>query len=269
MNRNLFIRELRSNAFSLLIWIAIITILITVTMSVYGTFLENNSKVLGMMSIFPKGVLVFKGISNINDLFSVLGFYSVNNVIYMLVLGSIYAIVLSSNILLKEEYNRSAEYLLSWPLTRSDVFISKFAVVILDIFILNLITAAAGFICLEINKREPFSINAFMILSIYTFLLNLFFGALGMFVSTLIKRPKPITAFSIGLVLILYFIYTLSKITESLAQIGYISPFKYVSLDTLNPAYRLEFFNLLYLAGLSFLLTGLAFLFYKRKDIYL
>ncbi|MGB8357202.1 MAG: hypothetical protein WCD55_01165, partial [Bacteroidales bacterium] len=66
MNRNLFIRELRSNAFSLVIWIAIITILITVTMSVYGTFLENNSKVLGMMSIFPKGVLVFKGISNIN-----------------------------------------------------------------------------------------------------------------------------------------------------------------------------------------------------------
>lgn len=269
MNRNLFIRELRSNTISLMIWIAIITILITVTMSVYGTFLENNAKVLGMMSIFPKGALVFKGISNINDLFSVLGFYSANNVIYMLVLGSIYAIVLSSNILLKEEYNRSAEFLLSWPLTRQDVFISKLAVVILNIFILNLITAAAGFICLEINKREPFSINAFMILSIYTFLLNLFFGALGLFVSTLIKRPKPITAFTIGLVLILYFIYTLSKITESLAQIGYISPFRYVSLDTLNPAYRLEPLNLLYFAGLSVLLTGLAYLFYKRKDIYI
>jgi ABC-2 type transport system permease protein len=269
MNRNLFIKELRSNAFSLMIWIAVITILITVTMSVYGTFLENNAKVLGMMSIFPKGALVFKGISNINDLFSVLGFYSANNVIYMLVLGSIYAIVLSSNILLKEEYNRSAEYLLSWPLTRRDVFISKLSVVILNIFILNLITAAVGFICLEINKREPFSINAFMILSIYTLLLNLFFGALGLFVSTLIKRPKPITAFTIGMVLILYFIYTLSKITESLAQIGYISPFKYVSLDTLNPAYRLEFFNLLYFVGLSVLLTGLAYGFYKRKDIYI
>lgn len=269
MNRNLFIRELRSNAFSLVIWMAVITILITVTMSVYGTFLENNSKVLGMMSIIPKGALLFKGISNINDLFSVLGFYSANNVIYMLVLGSIYAIVLSSNILLKEEYNRSAEYLLSWPLTRREVFLSKLAVVCLNIFILNLITAAAGFICLEINKREPFSINAFMILSLYTLLLNLFFGALGLFISTLVKRPKPITAFSIGLVLILYFIFALSKITESIAKIGYISPFKYVNLDTVNPAYKLELFNLLYFAGLSVLLTGLSYLFYKRKDIYL
>jgi ABC-2 type transport system permease protein len=269
MNRNLFIRELRSNAFSLIIWMIIITVLITLTMAVYGTFLENNSKVLGMMSIIPKGALQFKGISNINDLFSVLGFYTANNVIYMLLLGSIYAIVLSSNILLKEEYNKSAEFLLSWPLTRRDVFISKLAVVCLNIFILNMITAAAGFICLEINKREPFSINAFLILSIYTLLLNLFFGALGLFVSTLIKRPKPITAFTIGLVLILYFIYTLSKITQSLAQIGYISPFKYVSLDTLNPTYRLEFFNLLYFVGLSVLLTGLSYLFYKRKDIYI
>jgi ABC-2 type transport system permease protein len=269
MNRNLFIRELRSNAFSLIMWMLVITILITLTMAVYGTFLENNSKVLGMMSIIPKGALQFKGISNINDLFSVLGFYTANNVIYMLLLGSIYSIVLSSNILLKEEYGKSAEFLLSWPLTRTEVFLSKLAVICLNIFILNLITVAAGFICLEINKREPFSINAFMILSLYTLLLNLFFGALGLFISTLIKRAKPITAFSIALVLILYFVYTLSKITESFAKIGYISPFKYVSLDTLNPAYRLEPFSLIYFAGLSVLLTGLAYLFYKRKDIYI
>ena len=45
-----------------------------------------------MMSILPEGTLQFKGISDIDDLFSVLGFYSANNVIYMLVLGSIYAI---------------------------------------------------------------------------------------------------------------------------------------------------------------------------------
>jgi ABC-type transport system involved in multi-copper enzyme maturation permease subunit len=41
----------------------------------------------------------------------------------MLVLGSIYSIVLSSGILLKEEYNKTAEFLLAWPLSRSrDLF---------------------------------------------------------------------------------------------------------------------------------------------------
>ena len=133
MNKNLFSRELKGNAFSLLMWTMVITVLISLTMSVYGTFLENNSKILAMMSILPEGALQFKGISNIDDLFSVLGFYTANNVIYMLVLGSIYAIVLSSNILLKEEYNKTAEYLLSWPLTRSEIFFSKAAVVFLNV----------------------------------------------------------------------------------------------------------------------------------------
>jgi ABC-2 type transport system permease protein len=269
MNRNLFIREFKGNAFSLLMWTIVITVLISLTMSVYGIFLENNSKILAMMSILPEGALQFKGISNVDDLFSVLGFYSANNVIYMLVLGSIYAIVLSSSILLKEEYNKTAEYLLTWPLTRSEVFTSKTAVVFLNVVFLNLVAAAAGFISMTIVKTDPFSVNAFLILTLYTLLLNLFFGAVGLFMSTLVKRSRPITTLSIGLVLILYFLYTLSKITESLSKIGYISPFKYVNLDTLNPEYRIEFRNLLYFISLSLILTILSYRLYKRKDIYL
>ena len=269
MNKNLFLREFKSNAFSLLIWTIVITILITLTMSVYGTFLENNSKILAMMSILPKGALQFKGISDIDDLFSVLGFYSANNVIYMLVLGSIYAIVLSSNILLKEEYKKTAEYLLTWPLTRSEVFASKTAVVFLNVALLNLVTAAAGFISITIVRTEPFSVSAFLILSFYTLLLNLFFSAVGLFMSTLVKRSRPITTVSIGLVLILYFLYTLSKITEDLSMVGYISPFKYVNLDTVNPEYGLEFRNLLYFISLTLILTLLSYRIYKRKDIYL
>ncbi|MFZ2285709.1 MAG: hypothetical protein WAV93_01875 [Bacteroidales bacterium] len=65
-----------------------------------------------MISILPEGTLQFKGVSNLNDLLSVLGFYSANNVIYMLVPGSIYSNALSSNILLKEEYGRTAEFML-------------------------------------------------------------------------------------------------------------------------------------------------------------
>jgi hypothetical protein len=97
MNRNLFLFEIRRNALSWMVWTLAITLLITITMSVYPTFLENQSKVFGMMKLVPKGALQFKGISNINDLLSVLGFYTMNNVMYMLVLGSIYAIVVSSN----------------------------------------------------------------------------------------------------------------------------------------------------------------------------
>ena len=122
---------------------------------------------------------------------------------------------------------------------------------------------------MELVKNGPFSIRAFFILSLYTLLLNILFGAIGLFMSTLVKRPKPITTFSIGLVLVFYFIYTLSKITESASKIGYLSPFKYVSMDAINPAYRLDFWHLLYFAGISLLLIAISYRLYNRKDIYL
>lgn len=268
MNRNLFLKEIRKNAFSLMIWIIIITVLITITMSVYQTFMENQSKITGMLSIIPKGALQFKGISNFNDLLSVLGFYAANNVIYMMVLGSIYAIVLASNILLKEEYDKTAEYLLTRPVTRNEIFFSKFSVVFFNVFILNFITSLAGFICIELVKRGPFSIGAFLILSLYTLLLNLLFAAAGLFFSTIIKRAKPITTSCIGLVLILYFIYTLSKITESIAKIGYLSPFRYVDMNVLSPDYKLNILYMSYFIAGGILLTGLSYRIYMRKDIY-
>jgi ABC-2 type transport system permease protein len=268
MNLNLFSKEMRYNAFSLILWMVIISFLVAFTMSVFPTFLENQSKVMGMMSLVPKGALQFKGISDVADLTSALGFYAINNVIYMMVLGSVFSIVLSCNILLKEEYGKTAEYLLTRPLTRNSIFFTKLAVVILCIFLLNLVTALAGFISLKIVQKEAFPVSAFLILSGYTFLLNMLFAALGLFMSTLVKRPKPITTFGIALVLVFYFLFTISKITENASQIGYLSPFKYVRTDVLNKSYGLNSWHLIYFAGLSLVLLTLSYRLYRRKDIY-
>jgi len=237
-------------------------------MSVYPTFLGNQSKIMGMLSLIPKEALEFKGISNFSDLLSVLGFYAVNNIIYMMVLGSVYAIVLSSNIILKEEYNKTAEYLLTRPLTRSEIFISKLAVISINIIILNLITSGVGIIFIELVKKGSFSVSAFLILSLYTLLLNFLFGATGLFLSTIVKRPKPITTFCIGLVIILYFIFTISKITASIEKLGYLSPFKYVDTNVIDMAYKLNPVNLVYFIGISLLLLILSYRIYLRKDIY-
>lgn len=233
------------------------------------TSLLMQAKVSGMLSLIPKSALQFKGISDFNDLLSVLGFYAVNNVIYMMVLGSVYSIVLGSGIILKEEYNRTAEYLITRPMTRSEIFLSKLAVLNLNIFLLNLLTSAAGLIFIELVKTGPFSLSAFFILSLYTLLLNILFGAAGLFLSVLVRRPKPITFQCIGLVLILYFVYNISKISVNASIIGYLSPFRYVDIDVVDQAYHLDYLRLLYFAGISALLVFLSLVIYKRKDIYI
>jgi len=136
------------------------------------------------------------------------------------------------------------------------------------VFLLNLITSLIGFICMEIVKKGPFSLSSFLILSLYTLLLNILFGAIGLFLSTLIKRAKPITTFGIGLVLFCYFIYTLSKITESISVLGFISPFKYVDMNVINPDYNLDIWHLAYFVGITLFLIGLSYKIYSKKDIY-
>lgn len=269
ISRNLFYKELKRSAPVLVLWIVIITILIVVTMSVYRTFLANQSKITAMLSIIPKGALQFKGISNFNDLLSVLGFYAANNVIYMLLLGSIYSIVLSSAIIIKEEYNRTAEFLLARPLTRSEIFMSKLAVVVVNIFLLNLFTSISGFICIEIVKTGPFSIKAFVVLTFYTFLLNFLFGTIGITISMLTRRPKPVTFLSIGLVLIFYFIYTISKISGDIPVLGYISPFRYVDLNVVDSSYNLNPVNFIYFAGISLILLAISWRLYQKREIYI
>ncbi len=268
MNRNLFTMELRRNFPVLIIWSMIISVLIVLTMMVYPVFMTNQSKIAAMLSIVPKGALQFKGISNYDDLMSVLGFYAANNVIYMMVLGSMFSIVLSSSILLREEYNRTAEYLLTRPVTRSEVFFSKGSVVLLWIIILNLLTALAGYVSMEIVRTGPYSVKSFIILSLSTLMLNILFGSIGLFISVLVKRAKPVTSFTVGLVLVFYFIYTISKIAGEVSLIGYLSPFMYVDLNVITSGYKLNPWNLLYFIGLTILLIALSLRIYRRKDIY-
>lgn len=268
-NKNLFSKEIKSNAFSLVVWMIIISVLIAVTMSVYPTFIANQSKISALLNIIPKGALQFKGISDFNDLLSVLGFYTSNNVIYMMLLGSIFAIVLSSGIFSKEEYNKTAEFLLTRPITRGEVFITKVAVVFLNVSVLNLFIALTGFVSLEVVKTSPFSTKAFILLSFNTFLLNVLFCAVGLFISIMIRRSRPVTFQNIGLVLILYFISTISKISPDISIIGYLSPFRYVDLNVIGKGYHLNPLYLLYFIGISIVLIVASWLIYRKKDIYI
>jgi ABC-2 type transport system permease protein len=269
MNRNIFSKEMRLNSWNLILWGAVIIVLISSTMMLYPVFIENQSQIINVMKIVPEGALQFKGISDISGLLSILGFYAANNVIYMMLLGSIFSIVLSSTILLKEEYGKTAEYLVTRPVTRREIFLSKFTVTVIFILMLNIAASSAGFINLMIFKDDPFSIIAFLILSLYTFMLNFFFGSAGLFISMLVKRPRSITSLSIAIVVVLYFVDTISKITTDFSWVGFVSPFHYVDTAVTTTGYGADIFNLLFFGGFSLIFIFAALKIYERRDIYL
>jgi EamA domain-containing membrane protein RarD len=84
-----------------------------------------------------------------------------------------------------------------------------------------------------------------------------------------VKRAKPVTSFTIGLVLVLYFIHTISKISQDVSFLGYLSPFHYVGVDVLTSTYRLDPWNMTYFLGLTLALVIFSWRNYRRKDIYI
>jgi len=267
MNRNLFYLELRRNVRSLILWSVVISLLIFFTMSFFRTVAQFQQQIEKMIKIIPIAAMKMRGFSNISDIFSVMGFYAANNIVYMMLLGSIFSIVLSSNIILKEEYGKTAEFLLSRPVTRNQVFYSKLILSILNILILNLVAAIVSYYSIQIFKTGGFNIHPFWVLTAYTLLLNLLFASIGVFISVIMRRARNVTFFCVGLVMVLYFLYSISRITGVNGTFGYISPFKWVNVDVLSPSYTLESIRVIGFLVFTFLLIVISGLIYRRKDI--
>ncbi|MDP1623387.1 MAG: ATP-binding cassette domain-containing protein [Bacteroidales bacterium] len=94
-----------------------------------------------------------------------------------------------------------------------------------------------------------------------------FFGTLGLFISVMMKRAKPVTFSCVGLTLILYFLYTISRLPGVDGIFGYISPFKWVNIAVLSPGYGIEFTRVAVFLGMTALLILVSGLIYQRKDI--
>ena len=267
MNRILFHMEFKRNARSLVLWSVIICALVFFTMSLFRSVLQYQQQIMGMVKIVPMAAMKARGFSNISDIFSGLGFYAANNIVYMMLLGSIYSIVLFSNILLKEEYGKTAEFLMSRPISRDEIFLSKLSLATVNILLLNLVAGITGYVSLMVFKSGDFSTFTFLVITVYTLLLNLLFGCIGLVIAVLMKRARPVTSFCVGLVLVLYFIFTISRISGVNGEFGFISPFKWVNMDVLKSGFSFEFWRIALFLGLALLLSGLSLMIYRKKDI--
>jgi ABC-2 type transport system permease protein len=270
INTNMYSKEMKRYKGSFIAWSVSIAVLILMGMAFYPVLMEGDTlKQLTAFfeNPFMKNMMAAFGASW-DVMTNVLGFYAIRNATFIMLLGSFFSILLAGKILAQEEREKTAEFLLTKPVTRLEVVRSKLAAFFTYLLLLNIFILLIGFLSLEIFKGESrYRLAAFLAYSFYSFLLMLLFGAIGFFLSLLIKRGRPITNISIGIIVGGYFIDALSKITASADKIGYLSPFKFLDSGVLRPGYGLEWWRVLYFLGISFVLFILTFFIYKKKDI--
>jgi ABC-2 type transport system permease protein len=270
INTNLYFKELKRYRNFFLAWSISVSVLIVMELAFYNIFMKEDM-VKQMTTFFEnpfmKNLIAAFGMS-LDVITNALGYYAARNAIYIVLLGTFFSILLAGKILAREEHEKTAEFLLTKPVTRLEIVWSKLAAFFTYLLLLSVMILLAGSIGLEIFKGESvYRLSAFFVHSFYFFLLILTFGAIGLFLSLLIKRGRPITNISIGIVFGGYLIDVLSKATQSASKFGYISPFKFVDSGVLRPDYGLEWWRVLYFLGISLVLITLTFVIYKKKDI--
>ncbi|OGD74592.1 MAG: hypothetical protein A2Y64_09515 [Candidatus Coatesbacteria bacterium RBG_13_66_14] len=271
MNANVFFMELRRHRRVILIWCAVLLVLNAFMMFFYPIVIESG--VFQQMDSFfsnPffKGMMTTFGV-DLENMTSPLGYYVTYNAVYTMLLGSLVAILLGGRLVAREEKEKTAEFLLTKPVTRGEVLNSKMAALAVLVTGLNVVVVLAGFIMLEIFSDAPYDVGAFLTVSWQTWLLTLAFGAVGFLVAALAKRARAVTGASLGIVLGFYIVSGLSRISESTRAIGFISPFRFVQTDIVAGAPDGGWWRAAYFIGLAAVCVLVSHIVYRRKDILL
>ncbi len=262
---NIFMHELKANRKSTIVWSISLILMTILFMSFYSAFSKDAAEFTKLLSNYPEPIRKAFGI-NLDNFFSILGFYSYPLSIITLC-GAIQAMNLGTGIVSKEVREKTADFLLTKPVTRASVLSAKLLAALVSIVITFVVYFAGAAITATAVKTEDFSMKIFFLLSLTVLMVQLIFLAIGIIFSVIIPKIKSVLTVSLATVFAFYFLGMFSATSDEEAK-RYLSPFKYF-----DAAYIMKHSN--YEA--SFLLTGAVILIvaiaasyfiYAKKDIH-
>ncbi|HHV96612.1 MAG TPA: ABC transporter permease subunit [Clostridiaceae bacterium] len=262
----IFIRELKRNRKSFIIWTASLVLFNIMIMSLFPSIADNTKMYDEMIKEFPKGIIEVFGLDKIS-MFTILGFFGTESYLFITLFGSIYAMLLGASILSKEESEKTIEFLLAKPVTRSTIVTAKAANVFFYITLFNLIFSFTNYLMFEAVKKEEYSLKALLMLSAGPWLLHLTFAAIGLLISVFVVKAKSVYPVSIGFVLVMYFINVMSSISEKLTNLKYFTPFKYVDAPDIIINEKIEPIYLIIMLIIITVSIAATYVLYNRKNM--
>lgn len=263
---NILLRELKANFKSLLIYSGI-TILLTIIGFAKFSAYANNPEMLAVLDSMPKALLDAFNFKAFN-LTTLSGFYGVMYNYYTLIVG-IAAVMWGSDIISKEERDKTVEFSLTLPVKRSEIVTSKTLAVLSNSVVLLLVTW--GIVVAVAQPYHPDStFLAFLNRSMLgLFLLQLIFLSIGIFLGCAMKQYRHSSSAAVSLLLTTYFFSTISGLHEKLEFLKYFSPFKYFDAARLFHEGNFSTTSLLLTAVIIVVCFGGAYYTYARRDLYI
>ena len=262
----MFKRELKINLKNFIIWTSILIGLFLVVFLVYPSIVNsgNMETMDEMMKMFPEEMLKAFNM-DISSIDSAFGWLKTEGFVFVLLITGIYSGILGSNILLKEESDKTIEYLNSLPIKRSTIVLNKALCGLLYIVLMVGILGIFNYIGLSLSGE--FDKNLYILLSITPIFSSvvIYFGC--MFLSTFTHKTKKMLGISLGIVLISYVLQVLSSLAETTEFLKYFSAFTLADIRNVITDIAINPLLILISIGLSVMFLGLTMIRYNKKEL--
>lgn len=258
----IFRHELRRNRLSLMIWTAVIAYMLGICIVIYPEMAPQMNQMTDMFADMGSFTAAF-GMDQLN-FGEFLGYFAVECGNALGLGGALFASVAGISALAKEEKDGTAEFFLTHPVSRENVFFGKLISVIAQILILNVVVFA---VCLGLTASigEQAQIGKTVLLFVAYTLLQLQIGLMTFGISAFLKNGS--LAVGLGISFGTYFLNIVANLTQDAKVLKYITPFGYTDGGYIVKEQTLEFKYLLAGMALAIVFGAVGFLKYRKKDI--
>lgn len=254
--------ELRQGKVSFLIWTASIGFLLAVCIFLFP---EMRGEMDGMSELFSSmgSFTAAFGMDRLN-FGTLIGYYAIECGNVLGLGGAFFAALSAVGILSKEEKDRTAEFLLTHPVSRVRIITEKFVAVLIQITTMSLIIYALSVGSMAvIGENIPWKEMSLLHLAYYILQIELAGICFG--ISAFIGKGS--VGIGLGIAVIMYFLNLIANIAEVAEFLKYITPFGYcdgadiVANGSLNGS--------LVVIGITIGMIGVivAYMKYVKKDI--
>ena len=264
---NIFVHELRSMRKSTVIWAASLIALSAIFLCVYPNMAKGCRGVLKRCSadIPRRCVRCLASTSSTSHRF--LGFYSMI-FSFIVLIGASQAMIVGSSVLSRESRERTADFLLTKPVSRTTIVTSKLCAAVTMILATDIVFYVASVLIAAAAGATGYSAKLFLMINLMLPFVQLIFLSIGICVSVFFGKLKSVLPLSLGTVFGFYFIGAIIATGKDIALERFVSPFKYFDIFYIieHASYEAQYL----IAGLAIVLIAviLSYVVYNSKDIH-
>ena len=259
-------REFKVNLKSFIIWTSILVGMFLIVFLIYPYIVTDDTvqNLDEMMKVFPKEVLKAFNM-DMTSISTAYGWLKSEGFMFVLLIVGIYSSILGGSILLKEESDKTIEYLESLPVKRSSIITNKILVSIIYIVAMILILGVFNYIALDISG--DFNHKQFILLSLTPIFIGLPLFAINLFISTFLHKTRKTLGIGLGMVFIFYLFNVLSEISSKVEFMKYFSIYTLADIRNVISKIKLNPYMIIISLFITIFFIGLTYIRYDKKEL--